>query len=167
MHTMAHKYIDITALVNNNGCFDLQFRKDTRHERINAPTYYRWKIQFIITAPKENVKTLEKFKKIVSCGNIHTTKNQARFSVQKVDDVNNIIIPFLKRHSLAEKKKKDFALWQKAADILYRNKGKYIAKWKKNELLSLIAIHKSTIKYKDKPRELKWLDMAQSFAKTV
>ena len=59
---MAKENFNIVTLVNNDGCFDLQFRKDTRHERTNAPTYYRWKAQFVVTTPKENIKVLEKIK---------------------------------------------------------------------------------------------------------
>ena len=54
---------NIASLVNNYGCFDLQFRKDTRHERTNSPVYYRWKAQFVVTSSKENSKILEKIKK--------------------------------------------------------------------------------------------------------
>ncbi len=156
----------ITDLVNNDGCFDLQFRKDTRHERTNTPTYYRWKIQFVITGPKEKIKILKRVKNIIGCGKIHITKNQARFSVQKIDDITKFIVPFFKKNKLIEKKKKDFELWQKAVDVIYRNKSKYLVKWKKNDLLSLIEIHKSTAKYKNKPRKQKWIEMAQAITKT-
>ena len=60
---MAKENFNIAELVNQDGCFDLQFRKDTRHERTNAPTYYRWKAQFVVTGPKENAKVLERVKK--------------------------------------------------------------------------------------------------------
>ncbi len=52
----------ISNIVNNDGCFDLQFRKDTRRERTNSPTYYRWKAQFVVTGPKESAKVLQKIK---------------------------------------------------------------------------------------------------------
>lgn len=158
---------DVSSLVNNSGCFDLQFRKDIRRERTNSPTYYRWKTQFIVTVPKEQLKILEKIKRAIGCGRIHIIKNQARFSVQKIDDIANYIIPFFKKNKLIEKKKKDFELWQRAVYIIYQNKGKYIAKWKKNDLLSLIQIHKSTFKYKNNPRESKWIKMAQNFIKKL
>jgi hypothetical protein len=123
--------INITELVNKEGCFDLQFRKDTRHERTNAPTYYRWKIQFVVTGPKEKQKLFEKVKKIIGCGTVCIAKEQARYSVQKIEDINNIIIPFFRKNQLADKKKKDFELWRRAVDIIYKNKGKYLIKWKK------------------------------------
>ena len=78
---MAKENFSITNLVNNDGCFDLQFRKDTRRERTNSPTYYRWKAQFVVTSPKDNAKVLEKIKDEFCCGQICISKDQARFSV--------------------------------------------------------------------------------------
>lgn len=158
--------INISALVNKEGCFDLQFRKDTRHERTNAPTYYRWKIQFVITGPRQKQKLLEKVKSAIGCGDVCITGGQARYSVQRIDALNNIVVPFFRKNQLADKKKKDFELWAKGAEIIQRNKGKYLASWKKNDLCTLIEIHKSSAKYKNKPRQPKWLDMAKALSKT-
>lgn len=155
------------TFLHDNSCFDLQFRKDVRHERLNSPTYYRWRVQFVITTPKENIKQLKGIQKIISCGSINVIKNQARFSVQKIDDITDTVIPFLKKNPLQGKKKKDFELWQKAATIIFNNKGKPSTQWKKNDLLSLIQIHKSIAQYKSKPKQHKWIEMAQMFAKTV
>jgi len=157
---------NITAIVNQDGCFDLQFRKDTRHERTNAPTYYRWKTQFVVTGPKGNIKILEKIKDELECGEVCVTKDQARFSVQKIDDITEKVVPFFRKNLLADKKKKDFDLWAKAVEIIQRNKGKSLVSWKKNDLCSLIEIQKSAVKYKNRPREPKWLEMAQSLSKT-
>ncbi|OGZ69830.1 MAG: hypothetical protein A3D44_01895 [Candidatus Staskawiczbacteria bacterium RIFCSPHIGHO2_02_FULL_42_22] len=160
---MAQEKFSITNLVNNDGCFDLQFRKDTRHERTGSPTYYRWKAQFIITTPKENIKTLEKVKKILGCGNVSLEKGQARFSVQKIDDIMESIIPYFTKNKLAEKKKKDFHLWQKAVGIIYGNKGIYLSKWQKHDLVHLMEIHKAMAKHKNKPRGSKWIDRAEEY----
>ncbi len=158
---------NIANLVNSDGCFDLQFRKDTRYERTNSPTYYRWKAQFVVTSPKEDTKLLEKIKKEVGCGKITISKDQARFSVQKIDDITGIVVPFFKKNLLADKKKKDFELWAKGVEIIKKNKGKPLAGWKKNEICSLIEIHKSSAKYKNRPRAPKWLSMAKLFSKTA
>lgn len=163
----AKKDINISALVNNDGCFDLQFRKDTRHERTNAPTYYRWKVQFVITGPKKDAKVLEAVRNKIGCGEIHIIKDQARFSVQKIGDIMGVVVPFFRKNILAGKKKKDFELWAKGVEIIQRNKGKYLTIWKKNDLCSLIEIHKSSTKYKNRPRQPKWLEMARTLAKTV
>ena len=163
---MPKENFSITSLANKGGCFDLQFRKDTRYERVNSPTYYRWKAQFVVTSPKEDIKLLEKIKKEMRCGEINISKDQARFSVQKIDDIAGIIVPFFKKNLLADKKKKDFELWAKGVEIIQKNKGKPLASWKKNELCSLIEIHKSSTKYKNRPRAPKWLSMAKAFSKT-
>ena len=162
----AKKDFNIVNLVNSDGCFDLQFRKDTRHERTNSPTYYRWKAQFIVTNPKDNSKILEKVKNQMGCGEVTISKDQARFSVQKISDVAEIVIPFFRKNCLEGKKKKDFELWAKGVSIIHKNKGKYIASWKKNELCTLIEIHKSSAKYKARPRTPKWLEMAKTLSRT-
>jgi hypothetical protein len=166
----------VSTIVNSDGCFDLQFRKDTRHERTNSPTYYRWKAQFIVTMPlghsptgeaKENIKTLQKIKREIGCGEISVSKDQARFSVQKIDDAFELVIPFFRKNKLIDKKKHDFEMWSKAVEIIKRNKGKSLAGWKKNELATLIEIQKSCAKYKVRPRKCKWLDMARTLSKTA
>ena len=162
---MEKEKFSIVGLANSDGCFDLQFRKDTRHERTGSPTYYRWKIQFVITSPKENIKTLEKVAKEFACGSVSVAANQARFCVQKIDDIVEVVIPYFAKNKLDGAKKKDFDLWQKAATIVYQNKGIYLSKWKKNDLMHLMEIHKTMAKYKLKPRKQKWSEMAQTLAK--
>ncbi len=153
---MQKENFSITSLINNDCCFDLQFRKDTRHERTGAPTYYRWKLQFVITGPRENSKVMQKVKKTIGCGDISVSKGQSRFSVQKIDDIHDVVVPFFKKNKLlVENKKKDFELWQRAVGIIYKNKGMYLAKWQKSDLHSLMEIHRSTAKYKQKPRKSK------------
>ena len=159
---MEKENFNIVTLVNNDGCFDLQFRKDTRHERTNSPTYYRWKAQFIVTGPKDDVKILEKIKKEIGCGKVCVSKDQARFSVQKIGDIAGTIVPFFRKNSLSEKKKKDFELWAKGVEVIQRNKGKCLASWKKNDLCALIEIHKSSAKYKTRPRIPKWIELAKT-----
>ena len=163
---MIKKAFNIAALVNEEGCFDLQFRKDTRHERTNSPTYYRWKAQFVVTSPKDNAKILEKIKNEMGCGKVTISKDQARFSVQKISDIAETVVPFFRKNALADKKKKDFELWAKGVEVIQRNKGKYLSAWKKNDICTLIEIHKSSAKYKSRPREPKWLEMAKVLSKT-
>jgi hypothetical protein len=158
-------FFNIVNLVNSDGCFDLQFRKDTRHERTNSPTYYRWKAQFVVTAPKEDIKIMEKIKNEMECGEVSVSNDQARFSVQKISDIAETVVPFFRKNCLADKKKKDFELWAKAVEIIQKNRGKPLASWKKNELCTLIEIHKSSAKYKNRPRQPKWMEMAKTFSR--
>ncbi|MFH1968444.1 MAG: LAGLIDADG family homing endonuclease [bacterium] len=163
---MKSQKFNVANLVNNYGCFDLQFRKDTRHERTNSPTYYRWKAQFVVTAPKSNLKILEKIKKEINCGKVYASGGQARFSVQKICDIYDVILPYFRKNQLKDKKKKDFDLWSKAIETIYKNKGKNLVNWKKNEINQLIQIQKSCAKYKNNPRSCKWLEMAKTLTKT-
>jgi len=155
----------VANLVNNGGCFDLQFRKDTRRERANSPTYYRWKAQFIVTNRKDDIKILQKIKRELGCGEVNFSKNQARFAVQKIDEITSLIVPYFRKNVLSHNKKKDFELWAKAAEIIFRNKGKALSGWKKNDLSCLIEIQKSSAKYKNRPRPLKWLSIAKAVSK--
>ena len=159
--------LDVAKLVSEDGCFNLQFRKDTRHERTNAPTYYRWKAQFVITGPKDTVKVFQKVKKELGCGKVHLIKEQARLSVQNINDIAELIIPYFKKKQLSGNKKKDFELWQKSVSILHKNKGIYMAKWKKNDLLSLMQIHEQMAKYKAKPKQHKWISMARTMVQAI
>lgn len=153
---------NLVEIIDQDGCFDLQFRKDVRHERSGSPTYYRFRIQFIITMSKENNKILERVKKELACGKIYLIKNQARFCVQDINEIFESIIPYLQKNTL-RKKKNEFGLWQKAAHIILENKGKKLLDWKKSDLNALIQIHKSIAQYKQKPRKSKWLETAKNF----
>jgi len=164
---MVKEIFSIVNITNQDGCFDLQFRKDTRHERTNSPTYYRWKAQFVITTSVVNKNVAEKIVKELKCGAISISKDQARFSVQKIDDIVGVVIPYFRKNALAGNKKQDFSLWSKAVEIIYQNKGKQLASWKKSDLLALVEIQKTGAKYKTRAREPKWLEMAQTLAKTI
>jgi len=76
-------------------------------------------------------------------------------------------VPFFKKNVLTNKKKKDFELWAKGVEVIYRNKGKYLSLWKKNDLCTLIEIHKSSAKYKTRPRTPKWLELAKTLSRKV
>lgn len=161
------KDFNIINLVSSDGCFDLQFRKDTRHERTNAPTYYRLKAQFVVTSPKNDIKLLEKIKNELDCGDITVSGTQARFSVQKINDIADIVVPYFRKNCLVDKKKKDFELWAKGVDVMQRNRGKQLTTWKKGDICTLIEVHKSASKYKIRPRTPKWIERAKTMTKTA
>lgn len=162
---MKKENFNIVELVNSSGCFDLQFRKDTRHERTGAPSYYRWKVQFVVTTPLPQAAVLKKVQNLLGAGIVTTAKNQARFSVQNISEAAEIIVPFFAKHTLAGIKKKDFQLWRHAVEIVFRNKGRALGAWKKNDLKQLIEIHKLTVKNKAAGKQGKWLDVANLIAK--
>ncbi len=143
----------------NNSCFNLQFRRDIKHNRINQPTYYRWKVQFILL---EEIELLNKISNIFGCGKIYVNKSQPRFVVQNIDNLYNIVVPFFKDYQLSgEKRKKDFSLWAEAVGIIYKNKRKNLKNWKRKDIQRIIEIHKEMQRYKLRPREAKWLSVAE------
>jgi len=163
--------MNITKLVNEIGCFDLQFRRDAKYNRINQPVYYGWKVQFVIITKidigKEDL--IRQIQNTLGCGKIHyITGTQLRYSVQDIDSLYNLIVPFFRENPLFGKKKQDFELWAEAIGILYQNKRKPIAGWNKEEFQRLIDIQKTMKKYKVKtPSSFKWLSIAESIAKTL
>ena len=119
------------------------------------------KIKVLREIPRE----LKEIKKEMGCGEVSISKDQARVSVQKIKDISETVVPFFRKNTLTDNKKKDFELWAKGVEIIQRNKGKYLAGWKKNDICTLIEIHNSSAKYKKNARSPKWLDMAKSLSK--
>lgn len=170
----------IAGLVDGEGCFDLQFRRDVRHERINQPVYYAWRAQFVIVLRNDDEELLRRVKNTLKCGFIHFARgDQVRYSVQDINTLYNIIVPFFKEHILAGKKKKDFDLWAEAIEIIYRNKRKTMnikkgirgftkINWNKEDFQQLIEIQKSMQQYKAKRRQgLKWISTAESILQNL
>src|SRR4030066_166495 len=156
--------MNISKIVNETGCFDLQFRRDIRHKRTNSPTYYCWKAQFVITGSVDKEDLLRKIKEALDCGRLHyITGTQLRYSVQKIEELHDKIIPFFKQHSLSDNKKKDFELWAGAIDILFQNKGKALSHWPKDLFNQLITIQKACQQYKSKKNRIpKWIPVAEA-----
>jgi hypothetical protein len=170
----------IAGFTDGEGCFDLQFRKDVRHERLNKPVYYGWRYQFVIVVRNDDEELLRKIKNTLNCGSINFARgDQARYSVQDIENLYNIIIPFFRKYPLSGKKKKDFELWAEAIEIIYRNKrnttnvkkgfrGFIKNNWSKEDFLRLIEIQRLMQKYKSKrPQGYKWLSIAESIAETL
>lgn len=176
--TLSGEYI--AGFTDGEGCFDLQFRRDVRHERTNKPVYYGWKTQFIIVVRNDDEKLLRNIKNALNCGCIHFARgDQVRYSVQDIENLYNIIVPFFRKYPLSGKKKKDFKLWAEAIEIIYRNKRKSMnvkrgfrgftkTSWNKQDFLRLIEIQKSMQQYKSKrPQGFKWISMAESIVDTL
>ncbi len=154
-----------------SACFDLQFRRDVRRERLNSPTYYRWKAQFIILANKEKEKTLYKLKEKLNCGKLYfDKKGNLRFIIQKIDDLNNNLAQFLKeiKNNLPSKKQKEIALWLKAVEIIYKYKGKKLLRWQKNDFKEILNLYNVISKIKQKSKkEAKWISEAKIILESI
>jgi len=88
-----------------------------------------------------------------------------RYSVQNLDELKTIIIPYFKGHGIFKEKENDFKLWAQAVDILNKNKGKILSAWDKKDLVKLLEIQKTIQKFKKRPKKSKWFSMAESLAK--
>lgn len=174
--TLSKDYV--AGLTDGEGCFDLQFRKDVHTKKSVQRVYYYWKVQFVINLRKDDQELLEKTKGIFNCGLIHFTKNdEVRYSIQKVEELHNIIVPFFKEHSLHGKKKKDFELWAEAVNLIFKNKRKSVnvekgkrgfrkTEWDAEDFARLLEIQKEMEKYKSKRANTpKWTSVAQSLVK--
>ena len=53
---------NIADFVSDEGCFNLQFRRDVRHKRTGSPTYYCWKAQFVLSGGYDKEKTFRQIK---------------------------------------------------------------------------------------------------------
>ena len=164
------KYADIFELINDSSCFDLQFRIDVKRKRKNQPAYYHWKTRFLINTEPEKLELLKKLKKVIGCGKIYSSGLQSQYSVQDIDELKNILIQFIKKYSpLSSNKQRDFKLWEKAVNILYKNKGKRLLAWKKSDFKELIDIQKKIQKYKErgKAKAPKWQKTANAILKSL
>lgn len=171
--------VRVAQTIESAGCFDLQFRRDVKTTRPGSPVYYSWKTQFIIPLKLEEQDVLEKLCRTLKCGAVHLSGNVARYSVQDIESLHEIIVPFIQeRIPLQGKKKQDFELWAEAVYILYQNKnqdntkkgvrGFTRTKWKKKDFQRLLQILEEIQPYKARRKtDLKWVQEAHFFAQTL
>ena len=164
----------IAGFVDGEGCFALNLRRDVRHERKGNPVYYSWKAAFIIVLHKGDCELLEKIKRVLGCGSIHTSAGrgtQCRYQVTNINELEYGIIPFFQKHKLHGKKRNDFTIWSKAVNILakYKNRrgkvniekgtrGFNKIEWTKEDMHKLIESRDQMNKYKTKGTGQRWSD---------
>lgn len=119
----------VAGFVDGEGCFYLNYRKETKRNRKGSPSYYRWTPYFAITIREDDIEILKKIKNTLKCGKIYKLKRspkqssaQAWYGVQNIDDIFEKIVPFFNQYHLRAKKKNDFKLWSRAVEILYKHK---------------------------------------------
>jgi len=170
----------IAGFIDGEGCFSLNFRRDVRNERKNKPVYFQWKARFEICLKIDDINLLKKIKNSLGCGNIYKIKKgkykdeQVLYAVVKIEDLNDKIVPFFRKHKLHGKKKEDFNLWSEAVEIILKYKRRSInAKkgkrgfiktiWSKKDFDRLIEIQELMQAYKAKrPQGHKWILEAKS-----
>lgn len=144
----------VAGFVDGEGCFSLIFRRDVRHERKARPRYFMWKASFAIVVRTDDVAVLNGIRNTLNCGTVSFTGEQARFHVQDLDTLGDVIIPFFEQHPLRAKKRHDFLLWKEAVGILRKHKAsgsgrkKGTAKWVPDELRRLGEVYEEMRKFK-------------------
>lgn len=161
----------IAGFVDGEGCFALKFRRDFKDKRKKQKEYFYWTAEFAIVLRSDDSDILRYIKETLRCGNINFAKNrnQVRYSVQDIEKLKNIIIPFFKTNRLFGKKQYDFDLWSEAVEILYKTKrgntinsktgtrGFLYTNWNLKDLEKLKDIHQKMKPIKSRVKEWKWL----------
>ena len=162
----------IAGFVDGEGCFALKFRRDFKKERINQPEYFHWGAEFAITLRADDQKLLESIKNTLGYGHIYIMKDkEARYSIQDIKILKEMIVPFFNQHRLYGKKWYDFRLWAEAIEILYRNKserknrinlhrgiqGFTRTQWSGGDLERLKLLYNQMRPIKSKSKTWKWL----------
>lgn len=160
----------IAGLVDGEGCFALNFRRDKRHERRGRPEYFYWKVAFYIVLRKDDQPLLERVRDTLGCGSITVSGQQARYGIQDMVLLRERIVPFSLEYRLYGKKWQDFVLWAEALDILHRTRqtpmrkgqqGFARAKWKTGEQERLLQIRNEMKAYKSKGAAWKWAKLLE------
>ena len=157
----------IAGFVDGEGCFALKFRRDIKPERKNKPVYFYWDIEFAIVLRKDDEEIIKNIRDTLACGRISVNRSgQVRYSVNRIDDLLDKVVPFFERYRLRAKKRFDFELWTEALEILSKNqqtktkrKGIGFARieWKKDDLKRLIEIQEEMREFKSKRNDWKWI----------
>jgi hypothetical protein len=152
----------IAGLVDGEGCFALNFRRDRSSKRKGKPEYFYRKVQIAIVLRADDKPLLEKVRDALGCGSIYLSpprkrqpSPEVRYQVADLKDLKEKIVPFFLNNPLRSKKHEDFVLWAEAVDILYRNKGTPVKKGEL-EFQRLLEIAKEMKSYKSKGAAWKW-----------
>lgn len=168
----------VAGLTAGEGCFDLQFRRDVKKERNGSPVYYGWKAQYVVSLDFKDLELVKKLVGVFQCGTVHTPPSgDARFSIQDIENLYHVVLPFFRRYPLYGNKQKDFELWAEAIEILYQNKtqknhsgkrGFPQKVWQRKPFLRLLELHRLMQSYKSaRPQGYKWIKEAERFAETL
>ncbi|MDP2641560.1 MAG: LAGLIDADG family homing endonuclease [Candidatus Yanofskybacteria bacterium] len=168
----------VAGLTTGEGCFDLQFRRDVRRERNGSPIYYGWKAQYVVSLHVKDLELIKKLVEVFQCGTVHTPlSGDARFSIQDIENLFHVVVPFFREYRLYGNKQKDFELWAEAIEILYQNKTQkthrgsrgFVRKvWQKEPFRRLLELHKLMVSYKStRPQGYKWIKEAERFVETL
>lgn len=140
----------VAGLVEGEGCFAIQYRREAKSARKGSPVYFRWLALFAIVFRKDDVSLLEMIKNTLGCGSIGFSRDTVRFQVQDIKVLEGVIVPFFERFQLYGRKRQDFELWKEAVVLLANRWGKPLVQRSTKELARLEQIRKHMLDYKSK-----------------
>ncbi len=115
----------IVGFVDGEGCFSINFvrqsdKKEKGRIRKGYKTGYQIFYEFAITQGESSRECLEKIKDFFGVGKIYLNKRYdnhkehlLRYTVRRLDELINIIVPFFKKYELRTSKKKNFEIFTK------------------------------------------------------
>lgn len=87
----------VTGFTDGEGCFFVKVSKSKTH---------KLGLNFVVVQNIKNIAIMEKIKSKLGCGSITINERSAiaRYTVAKLSDIQNIIIPFFDKYSLISSK---------------------------------------------------------------
>lgn len=105
----------IAGFVTGEGCFFVKTSKSKTHKLGLSVN-----LNFIVVQNLNDTVLMEEIKSVLGCGyvTINETSQIARFSVTKLSDIQNIIIPFLDKYPIVGEKVKDYEDFKKVSYLM-------------------------------------------------
>lgn len=105
----------IAGFVTGEGCFFVKTSKSKTHKLGLSVS-----LNLIVVQNLKDTVLIEEIKSVLGCGSvtINETSKIARFSVTKLSDIQNIIIPFLDKYPIVGEKVKDYEDFKKVSDLI-------------------------------------------------
>nr|YP_009072395.1 LAGLIDADG endonuclease [Sclerotinia borealis]AHX83035.1 LAGLIDADG endonuclease [Sclerotinia borealis] len=102
----------VTGFVDAEGSFIIGVRKQ------KGCTGYRATALLTIHLHIKDLHLLYKIQSFFKVGRVHESKTSASFTVERFEDVINVIVPHFKKYPLESAKSIDFYLWSKCVEIM-------------------------------------------------
>lgn len=121
--TVSNEYV--VGLTDGEGCFYVNVGKSSRYR-----SGYRIQLHFHLKMQERDRELLEKVRNTIGCGEVYFQKERRanhcqcyRYTVSAERDIQEIVIPFLKRHPLqSASKRASFEIFCKIAELVKEKK---------------------------------------------
>ena len=105
----------ICGFIDGEGCFCISFNYKT-----SMPCGIEVRPSFSVSQKAHSLDSIKKIYNFFKCGGIRYSPKDGtyKYEVRSIDDLNNKIIPFFKKHSLFTKKQVDFLLFSELCKLI-------------------------------------------------